>query len=538
MEMLAAQAGEALRCIDGRIDHEWATWLLDTRAYALDELKQYKDAQEVVNDFFSHYVNQADSLLIARFYMWDLLFKYRQGQFEEALESYNRGLVYAPKLPEERYKRYLLNAGSVHLAQGKFREALNIYRDMHQSFTTIPSPSIPMAEVYGRTLLGGAEAQLDMVLYQGEASIDLDTVMVSLSHAESIFNLAGSRARYASAQSALALAYALDNNMRDARPALDIAFSQVQQYDLRKPHLEALYRRALISYRDKNYAAALADIKEALTLGERYAIAEFESRLRLLQGQTHEKASQLKEALAAYEEAFNVARDSSQGRDKSLIEIASASAFRVAENIPTRPESPFPFLAYLFGFLAFLIIVALLAYLVWMALHRSKTGEPALALAVTQPAPVAPAEPDAVQTKAEAATAAPQAQSVEAEPVAGVSIPSLEHFAGVAKDLGLDDHEMTLRRTRLIYLIRTRPRAVRAEIEDPITLERLDRLESGKGSNTDLGICIEAWETQHLGAVFTGKPGNAAISQLQLRFGQLGIAWPKNPAQWDRLFGL
>ena len=379
LEELAEQTNEALNCFGRRIDHEWAIWLLDARAYALDGLQRYTEAQEVVDQFFSSYIGQADSLQVARFYMWDLKFKYRQEEFEKALESYEQGFPYARALPEEQYKHYRLNAGSVYLAQGEFKEALNIYRAVYQTFTSIPSPSTPLAEVYGRALVGGAEAQLDLVLYQGEAGIDLDTLIVSLSQAESIFNLAGSRARYASAQSALALAYALKGNMEGARPALDIAFNQVRQYDLRKPHLEALYRRALIGYRDKDYGAALADIDEALTLGQRYAIAEFESRLRLLQGQTYEKSDRLEEAKAAYIEAFEASRGSSLERDRSLMEIASKGVFRVVEDMPTEPASPFAFLTLgFFGVVLVMALFGLLGYFVWMVPRRRKRQQQTL----------------------------------------------------------------------------------------------------------------------------------------------------------------
>ena len=117
LEELAVQANEALKCHNGDIDHGWAIWLLDARAYGLDGLQRYSEAQEAVDEFLSTYLTRADSLAIARFYMWDLRFKHFDGRFKEALESYNEGLPYAHKLPEDLYRHYLLNAGSVHMAQ-------------------------------------------------------------------------------------------------------------------------------------------------------------------------------------------------------------------------------------------------------------------------------------------------------------------------------------------------------------------------------------------------------------------------------------
>ena len=236
LEELAAQAKEALDCYNGRLEPRWAVWLLTNRVYALNRLQRYTEAQEVVEQFFSIYAQQADSADIAGFYMWDLRFKYRQGEFEGALESHRQGLPYAHKLTDEYQKRYLLNAGSVHMAEGKFKESLNIYRNARQTFSGLPSDG-PTLEVYGRTLLGEAEAQLDRMFYQNQAGIDLDTLVIDLRHAASMFDLAGSLDRYASAQSTLALAHALNGNMDDALPVLDLAFNQIRQHSFRKQHL-------------------------------------------------------------------------------------------------------------------------------------------------------------------------------------------------------------------------------------------------------------------------------------------------------------
>lgn len=263
LESRLQAATDAFSCYDGHKEVPWLTWLMRQKIVALDGLQHYAEAQEVVDAFFSTYWSEADSTAIARFYMWDLKFKYRQGEFEEALESYKQGLGYAVKLPEERYQRYLLNAGSVYLAEGEFKEALNIYRTVRQTFTSIPAPSSPLFEVYGRTLLEEAEAQLDLILYRNEPGIDLDTLIVSLRHAGSILDLADSQARSASAQTALGMVFALKNDMQSAAPLLDFALAQIQRGDFRKQHLEALYRRALICFLRKEFEAALDDIKEA-----------------------------------------------------------------------------------------------------------------------------------------------------------------------------------------------------------------------------------------------------------------------------------
>ena len=443
-------------------------------------------------------------------------------------------------------KLYLLNGGSVHLAEGKFSEALNIYHEARQTFTSIPSPSTPMAEVYGRALLGGAEAQLDMVLYQDQQEIDLDTLIVDLRHAAGIFTLAEIADRYASAQSALALAYALDDNMEEARPALDIAFIQARRYDLRKPQLEALYRRALIGYRNKNYAAALADIEEALTLGERYAIAEFESRLRLLKGQTYEKAGQMKEALAAFRDAFDIARDSSLGRDQYVYDLASESAFRIADQLPEESDSPFAFLTLgFYGVVALVIaFLALLAYLVWMALHRKKKEQPTLpsgreaAVEATPP----PTPETAPATEPPATPAAPSPSPETVSPPTATPVPQATlSFDTVAAEIGLDraGFEISRRYAETIHLIRSDLGTFRRAIAHPTAIERLDRLERGIGKRQDLFACVEAWEEEHNSAVFTGaKPGNTVAATLRKAFTALEIDWPQSLREWDRLLRL
>ena len=108
LEELALRAEEALSCYAGRLDHAWAVWLLIQRVYAFDALQRYSEAQGIVDDFFTSYAIDADSSSVARFYMWDLRFKYRQGEFGNALDAYQKGLPYAHKLSEDFHKLYLL----------------------------------------------------------------------------------------------------------------------------------------------------------------------------------------------------------------------------------------------------------------------------------------------------------------------------------------------------------------------------------------------------------------------------------------------
>ncbi len=352
-EELAAQAKETLDCYRGRLEPDWAVWLLTNHVYALNRLQRYTEAQEVVDQFFGLYAQKADSADIAGFYMWDLRLKHFNGNFTEALDPYEKGLPYAHKLPDDYYKRYLLNAGSVHMAEGKFTEALKIYRDVRVTFSQLPADSSAL-ELYGRTLLGETEASLDLILYAGDTTIDLAEVTERLVRAASILNLAKSRERSVAAHSALGLAYALAGNYETGAPYLRIAWNSTATLDLRRERILTLYRRAharFLADRDD----APSDIETALMLSERYGIAEFETRLRYLQGLVLEEEGQPREALRAYEAAFNVAKESRFGRDAKIFRLASEGAFRVNKTIPTDH-----LLTYLFGF----VIVVLLAYFV------------------------------------------------------------------------------------------------------------------------------------------------------------------------------
>ena len=361
-------AKDALSCLDGRGELPWLTWLLQQEIVALNGLQRYREAQDVVDEFFSAYATRADYADVARFYMWDLRFKHIDGKFSEALESYHHGLPYAHKLTAEYQKHYLLNAGSVHLAEGKFKEALTIYREVRQTFTRIPSPSDSVLfELYGRALLGEAEASLD--LYNGQPGVDLEHVIEQLSRAASIFTLTESHARGAVANAALGLAHTLSRNPREGQLFLGLAFSLAERHLLHREEILTLYHRALASYIEKEYDTALSDIDQALTLGQRYDSVEFETRLRYLKGQTYEEARQRAQALEAYEGAFNVARESSYGRDKHLFQLASASAFRVNKTLPSAP----PYLTYLSGLLGLLLALSLLAYLAGVAPRRRRT---------------------------------------------------------------------------------------------------------------------------------------------------------------------
>jgi len=370
LEDLGVRAKETLDCYGDRIDPAWGIWLLYTRAYALRRLQRYAEAQDVVDEFFSVYPTRADSASIARFYKLDLVLKYFDGKFSEAMESYHQGLPYAQKLSDESYKSYLLNAGSVSLAEGKSEEALTIYREVRQTFTRIPSPSdTVLFKLYGRTFLGEAEAILDFVLYDNQPGIDLEYVIEHLSRAASIFTLTKSHEHGATAISALGLAHTLNRNPREGQLYLGLAFSLAERHSLHREEILILYHRALASVFEKEYDAALFDIDQALMLGQQYDIGEFETRLRYLEGQTYEEARQLTQALEAYEGAFNVARESAYGRDKHLYQLASASAFRINKALPSAP----PYLTYLSGLLGLLLALSLLAYFAQIAPRRRRT---------------------------------------------------------------------------------------------------------------------------------------------------------------------
>jgi len=413
------------------------------------------------------------------------------------LESYERGLPYAPKLPEERYKHYLLNAGSVHMAEGKFKESLNIYRDARQTFSGLPS-DVPTLEVYGRTLLGEAAAQLDMVLYQNQAGIDLDTLVIDLRHAASMFDLAGSLDRYASAQSTLALAHALNGNMDDALPVLDLAFNQIRQHGFRKQHLEALYHRALIRFLNHDYTAALADIETALALSNRFSIAEFDTRLNYLKGQAYEDSGQPEEASTAYETAFNVANDSAMGRDRHLSSLAATSAFRISAKIPRK--SPFAFLT--FGFLGVVVLAitffALLAYFVSMAPHRRKKH--ALQAGPEAVADTTPPTPEA--------TPAEEAPSAPPEPSLATPTQATTTFT---------------RCYRRAYEALTEPEEVATLIDDPILSKYLKQ-----GGVKQKGELYEV--TASLVTALDGKEVDSAgvRSALTRGFKKRGWTWPKS----------
>ena len=409
---LALRAEEALNCYAGRIDHDWAVWFMIQRAYAFDGLQRYNEAQEVVDEFFNTYLSETDSAAVARFYMWDLRFKHFDGRFKEALESYNKGLLYAHKLPEDFYKHYLLNAGSVHMAQGKFKEALNIYRDAHQTFTTIPSPSTPMAEVYGRTLLGMASAQLDMVLYQNQAGIDLDTLIVGLTQATGLFTITESHEYHASAQSALALAYALTGEPQQGKLFLDLASSIATRHNLRRERILTLYHRALIYFLNQEYPKALADIDEALSQSKRFSLREFDVRLLYLQAQTHEEAGNFTEASEAYSDTADAAQQSAYGRDQLLFRPSSNAFRRVQAEIPP-PDSAFPYLTYGFFALALALIVALLAYFAFLSPRRKtqRTEPPNTPTTDTAPLPA-----DAEASDSLTGTPTPTTQHAEPPP--------------------------------------------------------------------------------------------------------------------------
>ena len=536
-EDLAERADEALKCYDGHIEGDWAVWLVLQRVFALDGLRRYTEALEVVDQFISTANIDADSSFVARLFMWDLRFKHLDGRFADALESYRQGLRYASHLPIEMYRHYMLNAGSVHIAEGKFTEALIIYGDVRQAFGGFPSDST-LFEVYGRSLLGEAEANLDLLLHTDQAGIDLEAVIEQLSQASNIFGLVQSHDRSATANATLGLAHALNGDYQKGTVFFDLAALVIDGENLHRERILLYYCRAQASFLKKEYTAVHTELDEALTLGERYAIAEFKSRLHLLKGQTYEKADQMKEALAAYREAFNVAKDSSQGRDQYVYDLASESAFRIADQLPEETESPFAFLTLgFFGVVALVIaLFGLLAYFVWMALHRKKKEQPAL-----------PSEPDAapevppVPTSKAAPTPEPSpAPAAPEEPtVQEHAIPSREHFDQVADAVGFPRESDTRERMHLAYQIRSNPDGFRALVEHPVAHERLSRLKEGEGSSrNDVWACIEFYEEER-GTQFTGaRPGNAVGSQLRQQFGKLGIDWPQSLSELDRLLGL
>jgi len=73
--LLAAK--DALSCLEEAEEVHWVIWLMHQEMVALNGLQRYTEAQAVVDEFFRTYTTRADSGDVARFYMWDLKFKYR-----------------------------------------------------------------------------------------------------------------------------------------------------------------------------------------------------------------------------------------------------------------------------------------------------------------------------------------------------------------------------------------------------------------------------------------------------------------------------
>ena len=471
--------------------------------------------------------------------MYDVHFKRIDSKFTEALERYNQGLPYAHKLPDERYKRYLLNGGVVHAAEGKFKEALNIYRDVRVTFSGLPSDSSTL-ELYGRSLLGENEALLDLIVYADSQGIDLDQTLIDLSRTTSIFNLSGSHARHTIAYADLALAHTLNGSDRESQVSLDHALLIIDQHGLRRERIYLLYHRALIHFLNQEYAKALSDIAEALSLSKRYSIAEFDVRLLYLQAQTHEEAGDFTEASEAYSDTADAAEESAYGRDQLLFRPSSNAFRRVQAKLPKGAE-PSTFLTLGFYGVVALVLAffALLAFFTWMALHRKKKEQPASQTASaaaldTAPPPV----PDAAPSPEGAS--APAEPSATTEPLPTVPDKSLS-FDVLAAEIGLDrtGFETSRRYVETIYHIRSDPGSFRRAIEHPTATERLDRLDRGLGKRQDLFACVEAWEEEHNDAVFSSaKAGNTVATTLRDAFTALEIDWPQSLREWDDLLQL
>ena len=524
-------AKDALSCIDGRGELPWLTWLPQQEIVALNGLQRYREAQDVVDEFFGAYATRADSADVARFYMWDLRFKHFDGKFSEALESYHQGLPYAHKLTDEYQKHYLLNAGSVHLAEGKFKEALTIYREVRQTFTRIPSPSDnTLFELYGRTLLGEAEAGLDLVLYNDQPGVDLERVIEQLSQAASIFTLTGSHARGAVANSALGLAHTLNRNPREGQLFLGLAFSLAERRLLHREEILILYCRALARFLEEEYDDALPDVDEALTLGQRYNIAEFETRLRYLKGQVYGETGDFEKATEAYEAAFKATNQSTYGRDKHLIQPGSESAFHVNKTIP----SASPYLTYLFGSLGLLLALSLLAYLVGRAPRRRKTenrsrpAEPAPSHTSPSPALRAPA------ARTEAAETSPSPE--ESTPGAAPLSHRLRHGpARLRAEVEAAIHDNPLLRKRLVYVGRVvfEREAVAEAIDDPLLK---GMLRAGRPPDNDMLFRCEGALEELDGEAFDNDPANTIGKYLRGEFKRRHIPWPRTPEAWRWLF--
>ena len=549
---LDARARSAYECYNGLLEHSWGFYLLNARAYALRVLERYDEGMKVTQEYFSRFASDADSTSLANFFMYGLAFRLFLGDFAGALDSYESGLPYASKLGDELHKRYLLNGGVVYAADGKFKKSLNSYRDVRQTFSSIPSPSSNgFFELYGRSVLGENEALLDLIVYADSQGVDLDQVISDLSDATSIFNLTRSHARHAVAYYALALAHTLDGNKRDSQIALDHALSIIDRHNLHRERIDLLYHRALIHFLNQEYPKTLADIDEALSLAKRHTIAEFDTRLHLLQGQAHEEAGQPAQAHTAYEAAFNVGNGSAMGRDRDLSSLAAASAFRVQAEIPP-PDSAFPYLTYLFGFLGFLIvalIVALLAYFVWMALHRRKTQRPEPpTMPTTDTAPL-PADAEASDGPPTPTTqhaerppsvnqeTPPPKQPAEAptQPIPTEQPPS-EPPTDEERPLDAEEEDAALFNRRLDYIERVikTPDEVASIIQDPILANRLRTHQIKR--NAHIFACAAALEEVEEGKTFENRPSNTYATYLKPRFTKKGWDWPLGVVEWTAFF--
>ena len=381
-------ARDALHCFDKGAEIHWITWLLIQKIVALDGLQRYEEAQHVVDGFFEQYASEDDSVTVARFYMWDMRLNNLLGNYDASQRSYERGLPYAPYLPEEWRYEYYLNASNIAGLQGHLKEALEIAQRVRTQLP--PNPDSSMRGVVGRALLRTGELAVELGFTEPFRPDSIRRTIAQLQRAKSFVTLNNDSPRYIIATIAQGLAYALLDEFEGSRPYLDEALNEARRNGLRREEIYALYGRARFWHLQQRYGEALADLEDAHTLTLQSGILEFEARRAYLEAQVHEEMKGFDDAQTAYRRAVDVADETGTGRDLK-IKVASLEAIDRIRGRALLNTSSTGSAVYLLAGLT----LALLSLLVYLALRPPYWLRRWLAGRDVRPAPLhlEPAEP-------------------------------------------------------------------------------------------------------------------------------------------------
>ncbi len=476
---------------------EREVWLLTAETFALDELRRYEEASNLVNRFFDSYFDEAPRYYQGRFYLWRLHLRALAGNGVGMVGDYLEAKQYADVLEPSRRAHLHINGAYAYRGIREYDAALKLIQEAQ---VLLEQPQTYEDSVaYGRTIHMEAEVQF--------LQRNLPEALVSIRGALAFYGALGDTAQVAASTTLLGETYAANGDTSQALSEMETGVQLARKSGSARSEVYALFRQGQLLRRSGNLEAAEQSLQAARNISE--SVREFDLRVAYELAMLYEERDNLDRAMRFYQAVIDAPKPSEfvAALEAEIKRQKAQSRLLLIEN--GRSQTRFHFaLSALFVVLAGGVMLFIYFRQRIPALRPQPLGQPAgLTIARKK------ANGDFVPTKLPT----------------GLTLDELEQWFQQA--IGLKKLALRL---AWIYAVLLDIELVLPYITDDYLAGRVETYSIG--SNAELFKCVAAVEEARTGETFTGRAENTLGAYLRAEFDKRGWDWPKHPVLWKQHF--